>query len=101
MDKFINDLNINDLDGDLKLLADIIGIEAIKELILYASGDSYYIPTPKSFSRLLLKRYLKNIPIDLNAVDRRALIKQFGLCRKSIEDVIFEIKEESNKLRSY
>jgi len=93
----VNSLTIDDLDGDSKLLAEIIGIEPLKELIMYAGGDSYYIPSIKKYSKVLLKRYLTSISTDINAVNKSKLIREYGICRKSVEQVITEIRNDKHK----
>jgi len=54
-------IQYDDLNQDLQLLADIIGIDAVRKLIKESKGLTFYIPKIKHFHGYIL-RYMKFNP---------------------------------------
>lgn len=102
-EQFIADMiQLEDLDGSIKMIAEIIGIEKAKELIMYVGGDNHYIPSIRKYQKTILKRYLLDLGISPKSIDKIDLVRKFGLCRKSIDEVVNEVSEaRKNQLKLF
>lgn len=90
----LSNLKLEDLEDNQKAIAEAIGIENFAKLVIYAGGDCYYIPTITKFKTKLMKRFIKESKKNINAYNRRELIRQFGVCRKTVDEVFAEVRRE-------
>ncbi len=90
----LSNLRLEDLEDNQKAIAEAIGIENFAKLVIYAGGDCYYIPTVTKFKTKLMKRYIKESKKNINAHNRRELIRLFGVCRKTVDEVFADVKQE-------
>lgn len=60
MNVLLEDLRYDDLTKDLKLLADVLGMDTVKVLLTELSGLSFYIPHIQSLENLIRRFIEKN-----------------------------------------
>lgn len=93
-EELLSNLRLEDLEDEQKAIAEAIGLESFVKLVIYAGGDCYYIPTITKFKTRLMKRFIKESKKNINAHNRRELIRKFGVCRKTVDEVFAEVKRE-------
>lgn len=93
--KILEYLELSDLTEPQHIaLAEVIGIENFSKLVEFAGGDCYYIPTVTKFKKALMSKYVRNSKKSINAFNRRDLIKKFGVCRKTVDEVLAELRNK-------
>ncbi len=96
-DELLQELTIDDLSGGIREIAEIIGIDNVVELIKYAGGDDYYIPSIASYKTMLLERYLRNNRKQLNSYSKLELIRKFKVSGKTISKIRKQIAKENRE----
>ena len=92
-DNILKNLELSDLTEPQHIaIAETIGIENFAKLVEFAGGDCYYIPTVTKFKKALMTKHIRNSKKSINSFNRRDLIKQFGVCRKTVDEVLSEVK---------
>lgn len=84
----IDYLRYEDLPADLQVLADVVGLDALKELIIKLGGISLYIPKTQSLTALQ-DRYVadnKHRPV-------KVLMEETGLSQRSVYRKLREKRE--------
>ena len=61
MNVLFEDLRYQDLTKDLKLLADVLGMDTVKVLLAELSGLNFYIPHIQSLENLI-RRFIEKNP---------------------------------------
>jgi hypothetical protein len=61
MEKIFEILTLEDLTPDLRMLAEVCGLEHVKEMLLNFSGINFYVPRISRLDTLILK-YMKLHP---------------------------------------
>lgn len=92
-EKILQLVTKEDLNENLQYYADLIGLENLKLLMIYAGGGHIYIPQPDTFKVAALKKYLtenRNNISNLHKVGR-----DFGVCSKVVGKVLNEVKIEN------
>lgn len=57
--EWMNDVTLDDLDGDVRTIAELFGINVTLELMHQLGGVSIYVPMPRYALRSAMKRYIK------------------------------------------
>lgn len=81
----IEKINITQLTGDQKELAEIIGIEAYRKLVANYGGMSVYICKAETVLRELRNAEICN---SFNGFNYRELAKKYNLSEKTIREII-------------
>ena len=90
--KILEFVTEDDLNENLKYYAELIGLENVKALMLYAGGGHIYIPQPDTFKVTAVKKYLlenRNKISNMNKVSR-----DFRICTKVVSKILKEIKTD-------
>lgn len=87
----LDNIDLEDLEGDQLQLATAIGIEAYRELVKEYGGTHIYIPEHEGF-----KATLRNADIrrDFNGYNFKELAKKYNLTESSIRRIVEDIKQK-------
>ena len=90
----LDNIQIDDLDGEQRQLAETIGIEAYRDLIKQYAGMHIYIPEHETF-----KANQRNAEIraDFNGYNFRELARKYGLTESSIRRIVEDIRDKIRK----
>lgn len=73
---FYQKISYDDLTPDIRLIADVCGIEAVREILKNLSGLQFYIPKVTGFEKFVLRyihenkeRSIKEIARDLDVTE--------------------------------
>lgn len=83
----MNELDYDDLDETQQELADCIGMEAYKKLVMTYSGESVTVRVPE---RITLKLRNEKIRSEFDGGNYRELALRYGICSRSIRRIIKE-----------
>ena len=94
MDDFLDELTLEDLDGDQYDLAECIGLEVYIKLVRVFAGLPITIPMPKSINKNARNR---KIIREFNGYNAKQLARKYGLSKRRINEItshkLKEIKE--------
>lgn len=92
-------IEYDDLNEGMKMVADVLGIEAARKLIQAHSNETIYIPQVKSLLRNVIKKQIKTILSSGGSIDLTKYKQKFGCSYQFLRLIIREIYEE-NKVRN-
>lgn len=84
-----------DLDGDLQDVADILGVEAAKKLLVMFSGGTLYVPKVESVVRSIRDRRIYQA---FNGENFRALALSYQLTTRQIRVIVQEQRSRNPKV---
>jgi len=84
-------ITLDDLDADQRQLAELIGIESYRKLILTYAGTYLYIPKLDAFERMVRDEKIKR---DFNGYNYKYLAHKYGLTEISIRNIVADTKKE-------
>ncbi|MDX9790063.1 MAG: hypothetical protein WCZ17_02215 [Candidatus Kapaibacterium sp.] len=58
MNHYTNDVEYEDLTPDIRLIADVCGMDTVRKMLQHLSGMQFYIPKITSF-QTFIRRYIK------------------------------------------
>lgn len=93
MDDLLDMIKVEDLQGDSKELAEIVGMPVFKKLVKYYGGSSIYIPKADWFvlpirNKLIIREY--------NGENSFSLSRKWGMSERRVLEIV---KEKSDELR--
>ena len=93
MDDLLDMIKLEDLQGDSKDLAEIVGMSVFKKLVKYYGGSSIYVPKADWFvlpirNKLIIHEYNGGNSFDLS--------RKWGMSERRILEIV---KEKSDELR--
>ncbi len=93
-----DDVSIDDLDASeaaehLTALADIAGLNIVKQIVQAFGGESIYIPKPESITR---RRRDHRIYERFNGRNYRELAREYRLSLRQVRNIIRQKKKEKN-----
>ena len=90
----IDNIQIDDLDGDQRQLAETIGIEAYRDLVKQYAGMHIYVPEHESF-----RAAQRNVQIraEFDGYNFRALARKYGLTESSIRRIVDDMRDKIRK----
>ncbi|MCM1009023.1 MAG: DNA-binding protein [Ruminococcus flavefaciens] len=91
MDDFLDELTLDDLDGDQYDLAECIGLEMYIKLVRTFAGLPITIPMPKSINKNARNR---RIIKEFNGCNAKQLARRYGLSKRRIHEITsYKLKE--------
>lgn len=69
-------INEDDLSNDLRMIAEICGIEAVRKMIRELNGLSFYIPKIASLPAFILRYMLSNPDLSLKMIAKRLQVSE-------------------------
>ena len=90
----LDNIQLEDLDGDQRQLAETIGIEAYRDLVKQYAGTHIYVPEHETF-----KANQRNAQIrkDFDGYNFRELARKYGLTESSIRRIVEDMREKIRK----
>lgn len=90
----IDNIQIDDLDGEQRQLAETIGIEAYRGLVKQYAGMHIYVPEHETF-----KNGQRNAQIrgEFDGYNFRDLARKYGLTESSIRRIVDDMREKIRK----
>ena len=90
----LDNIQLDDLDGEQRQLAETIGIEAYRDLVKQYAGMHIYIPEHETF-----KANQRNAEIraDFNGYNFRELARKYGLTESSIRRIVEDMRDKIRK----
>ena len=87
----IDNIQIDDLDGDQRQLAETIGIDAYRALVKQYAGMHIYVPEHETF-----KANQRNAQIraEFDGYNFRSLARKYGLTESSIRRIVEDMREK-------
>lgn len=90
MENLLKMLEYDDLNPGLKIIADVSGLDAVRNLILNYPCERIYIPYAKNIHPLV-KRYIKSELKKDKPIDKKAIIQRFNCSSEFLNKLIREI----------
>lgn len=88
-ENLLNELQRDDLPEDLRDVADAIGIEAMRALILRFHGERIYLPFPQRIESLVVRFIRKNYRADdSGSTNVRELAREVGMSVAYVKGVL-------------
>lgn len=84
MDDFLDELMLDDLDGDQYDLAECIGLEVYIKLVRTFAGLPITIPMPNSINK---KARNRKIIKEFNGCNAKKLARKYGLSKRRINEL--------------
>ena len=90
----LDNIQLDDLDGEQRQLAETIGIEAYRDLVKQYAGMHIYIPEHETF-----KANQRNAEIraDFDGYNFRELARKYGLTESSIRRIVEDMRDKIRK----
>ena len=85
--KLLNEAKIEDLQENMQVIAEMIGLENLYKLSQYANGSELYIPIPESLLRNVRNRKIKE---EYNGYNEKNLAIKYSLTEKQIRNILGE-----------
>ncbi len=92
----INNLTLDDLDGDIAVIAKHIGLAAVIFLIGGFGGQNFYVPSLNILERQMLKRIVESEYDGGNALE---LAQRYGTTPRYIKQLYGEIRKQKRASR--
>ncbi|SDU27114.1 Mor transcription activator family protein [Desulfobacula phenolica] len=89
-----DEIEIDDLEGDMIDIAETIGLSAAKKLLTVFGGESIYIPKPESVIRSLRDRKIYQ---EFKNDNYRQLAARYNLTTRQIRAIIKEQRSRNPK----
>lgn len=86
----LDDIQIDDLDGEQRDLAETIGIDAYRELVKQYGGTHIYVPEHEGYKA---RQRNEQIRADFDGYNFRELARKYGLAESSIRRIVEDIKD--------
>ncbi len=87
----LNKITTNDLSGEQKEFAEIIGIETYLHLVRLCGGSTIYIAKEDKVIAVARNRRIKKA---YNGYNISQLSKQYGLTERRIRDIVYDDRDE-------
>lgn len=84
----INNVTIENLDGEQREIAECIGIDGYRKLVNHFGGTTLYIQKSDKITKILRDEQIK---IKFNGSNHKALAREFNLSESSIRKILNEI----------
>jgi len=91
MEELLTELEMDDLNGRIRDLAEVIGMEAFCKLIKYFGGTEPYIPNLKD---ILLPVRNRMIVREFDGINYFELSRKWGLTERYIRDIVNDRAKE-------
>lgn len=82
---FFDQITLNDLKGDQREIAEIIGIENYKKMVLYFGGDSIYIQKKDTVVKEIREQHIAR---EFTGFNYRELAIKYNLSERTIREII-------------
>jgi hypothetical protein len=100
MKKLLDMLEYNDLNDGLKLIADVLGLDAVKELLRKHSGEVIYIPYTNHI-RPVVRRFIAKIVRSDSKIDIKRVSKEVNLSKNYVKVLIKQFYQNNSKSSSH
>lgn len=90
----LDNITLDDLEGDQRALAEIIGIEDYRQLVKEYGGTHIYIPEHEGFKAAARNALIRK---EFNGYNFKDLARKYDLTESSIRNIVGDLK---NKIRS-
>jgi predicted transcriptional regulator len=76
---YFEQINYDDLTPDIRLIADVCGIEAVREILRNLNGLQFYIPKVTSFERFVYRYINENNHKTIKEIARELDVTEYYL----------------------
>ena len=91
MEELLKELELSDLKGKPREIAEVIGMEAFCKLVIYYGGTDPYIPDMESVLLPVRNKIINRAFNGLNSVE---LSRKWGLTERYIREIVKERTDE-------
>lgn len=84
-EQLVNELTLDDLEGEQKALAECLGLEAYKRLLLMYAGSTFTVRMPDTVTIPLRNKRIRS---EFNGYNRGELARKYNLHEKTIRNIV-------------